>query len=183
MDAISACIWGGSALLCLFFERNAAKVIPAKELRRYTLLTLGLYVLVWIFQTVCVYFGMELSGGMNTSDISVGTAIYTLFIAAICGPIIEEFLCRFLSLKVLFRLVSKNVDIRARNISVVICTSICFGMMHTGGMVQVLYAIGMGIVFCSVYIKEENILISTYMHVLFNTISVVLAIFITAIPS
>lgn len=166
-------LMGVVAMVILLIEKNNITMMSKKGILKYTGITAAFYVFTVIFQFICSKFGVTSTNGLTTDDVKISFG-YMFIYVAIFTPILEEFIFRFVSFKFMYFLAGPKMNERVRDFTVIVVSAFLFSCVHHGGTVQNLYAFIMGLLFGTVYTKEKNILTTTYMHFLFNGITVII---------
>lgn len=102
----------------------------------------------------------------SSDTIYTGNIIIMIVSVVIIGPILEEIIFR----KVLFINISKKYNYKIG----ILISSILFGIGHS--IYTSIFASLFGVVLCILYIKYKNILIPIFLHVINNSMSMVLKI-------
>jgi membrane protease YdiL (CAAX protease family) len=123
-----------------------------------------------LMQTVSAITGGDYSSPIN--EIMDGAPWWILFlVVGIIGPIVEELICRQAIMRRLLPFGEK---------SAIIFSAILFGLMH-GNFYQLFYAVGLGLVLGYVYTRTNNVLYPCLLHVIFNSLSCLQSIVLSAV--
>ena len=123
-----------------------------------TILGISLHALVTLFFMMLSFLinGYIISGFGGYSFSSLPIQILTV---GIFGPIAEELLCR--------ASIFNRLRMRGSEKSAILISSLIFGIMHLN-LTQASYAFVLGVIQAAAYIKYENILAPTIIHITFN---------------
>ena len=169
---IALVIMGIISAGAMFLERKDMHPISKDSLLKYGGMTVIFFIVICLFMYSCSLVGLKSSNGLSTD---LNAPLWYLFLyVAVFSPILEEFLFRFVMFKFLKFMAGPKTEPRVTEAVSIVTSAFIFGMVHQGGLVQNIYAFSMGIVFGCVYVKEKNILVTTYMHFLFNSITMVI---------
>lgn len=166
-------LMGIVAMGILLIEKSSIKGMSKNDMLKYARITAAFYIFTVVFQFICSKFGETATNGLTIDDVGMSFG-YMFVYVAIFTPIFEEFIFRFVSFKFMYFLAGPKMNERVRDFTAIAVSAFLFSCVHHGGAVQNLYAFVMGLLFGTVYVKEKNILTTTYMHFLFNGITVII---------
>ncbi|MDZ5000433.1 CPBP family intramembrane metalloprotease, partial [Clostridium perfringens] len=104
------------------------------------------------------------------SPLSDGSVFIAILTVGIVAPFAEEFLFR----GVVYKTLSKNISLKWT----IVIQGILFGIYH-GNLIQGIYAAFLGIIFGFVTYKTKSLIPAIIMHMVNNTIAVILPAFIS----
>lgn len=145
------------------------KVLKEKNALMLVIATVGLYFLSMLIAAVIALISPETMEDFNEMmDMALGDNVVAVLIAAVLlAPISEECLMRGLILKNLQRYFSVPV--------VILIQAIMFGIFHMN-WVQGIYVLPVGAALGFVAIKSKSVIPSIVMHMLYNSMSLVVGI-------
>lgn len=145
------------------------KVLTEKNALMFVIATVGLYFLALLIADVIGLISPDTMEAYNEMmDMAFGDNVMMMFLAAVLlAPISEECIMRGLILKNLQRYFSVP--------AVIIIQAVLFGIFHMN-WVQGIYVLPVGAVLGFVAIKSKSVLPSIVMHMLYNSMSVVVGL-------
>lgn len=118
-----------------------------------------------IFATDLVSEWADLPNIMQEQFIGMSQSIYGILAIAIIGPIAEEFTFRE---AVIGQLLKQKVNPWVA----IMFSSLCFGLIH-GNPAQIPFAFVVGLIFGVIYVKTGNIVVTSILHVINNSVAVI----------
>lgn len=133
----------------------------------------------WVLMLMCmpIMYGGNLIGNLLSAILSGGTAenalldfvmgnpIYTILVAVIIAPLLEEFIFR----KQIIDRLGKYGEKTA-----ILFSALAFGLFHMN-LFQFFYAFGLGLLFAYVYARTRRLRYSVIMHMIINFMGSVIA--------
>lgn len=132
------------------------------------IMVVGALISNFIMAAFTAVTGVELA---NSMDIVTDAPIWVIIVCAVfLGPLFEELVCRKW---ILTRLLPYG------EVPAILFSSVIFGIMH-GNLFQILYAVGIGVLFSLIYLRTGRLRYCIILHILANALgSLISTIFLS----
>ena len=164
--ALSLMVADTLAVLVCYFPLRYVRILTAADIASINWKKAMLGVAAGIFGAFCISFleeDVELPDMMKQLTLAMSHNVWGVLALAIIGPIAEE---------LLFREAIEGEMLRrgASPWTAIIVSALAFGIMHLN-LAQGLYAIPLGILLGIIYYKTGNIVVTSLLHILNNSIA------------
>lgn len=166
--ALSLMIADILAVLVCYFPLRFIRIITAADIASINWKKAMPGIFAGIFGALCISFleeDVELPDMMKQLTLAMSHNVWGVLALAIIGPVAEE---------LLFREAIEGEMLRrgARPWTAILVSALAFGIMHLN-LAQGLYAIPLGILFGIIYYKTGNIIVTSLLHILNNSIAAI----------
>lgn len=152
-------------LVHLFKMTNTKSLMNAKTIDWKWASVAIIAAFLGIFSTSLISEFMNLPDSLGQQFMELSNSVLGIVAIAIVGPVVEEIVFRE---AVCGGLIRKGVDIKYA----VIFSALCFGIIHMNPA-QIPFAFVVGLILAVIYVKTGNIVVTSIIHIINNSLAVV----------